>query len=91
MRQIYDFERYTPPVLNEAILREEQKRREKRRQTMLFAFAALLSQAVLLLIGMGLLLVYPALGAVCICYVIISIAGSGAITIIYVEGGLRHE
>ena len=92
MKQIYDFERYMPPAINENMLREELKRREKRRQTLLLALAAILLQAVLVLVGIRLFAVSPVLGAACLCYVIVSAVGSGVITIIFAQkGGLRHE
>lgn len=87
MKQIYDFERYAPPALNENMLREEQQRRNVRRQTILLALAAVLSQAVMVLIGIGMLAASPVLGAACFCYVAVSVAGSGVIAIIYAQEG----
>ncbi len=90
MRQIYDFERYMPPALNENMLREEQRRRNVRGEMIMLALAAVLSQVVMALIGIGLFAVSPIFGAACFGYVAVSIAGSGVITIIYAqEGNMR--
>ena len=46
MKQIYNFEQYTPPVLNENMLREELEQRRLRWQTALLALAGILLQVV---------------------------------------------
>ena len=55
MRQIYDFEREIPPALNEKMLREELRRRGRRREVALLAMASVLLQLTLLMAGVWLL------------------------------------
>lgn len=96
MRQIYDFEREIPPALNEKMLREELRRRGRRREVALLAMASVLLQLTLLMAGVWLLASAPALSLVCFGYAAVSVSGSGAIAIIYTQkvtegkGGLRH-
>ena len=76
MKQICEFERFDPPVLTEKMLRRELERRERRRQTVL----------------LGLLCwdAAPILSVGCVCFAVVSAAGSGAITIVYTQkGGVR--
>lgn len=51
MKQIYNFENYAPPALNEKTLRREIERRKLRRQMFLLALAAILSQAAIFLMA----------------------------------------
>ena len=46
MKQTFDFEQFTPPVLNENILRRELEKRTERRRTVLLAVAGALFEAV---------------------------------------------
>ena len=46
MKQTFDFEQFTPPVLNERILRRELEKRAERRRTVLLAVAIELDGAV---------------------------------------------
>lgn len=90
MRQSYDFERFDPPVLNEKMLRRELERREQRRQTILLAAAGALLEALFVLLGLLCWDAAPVLSAGCVCFAVVSAAGSGAITIVYTQkGGVR--
>lgn len=90
MKQIYDFERGTPPVLSEESLREELNKREKKKQVTLFAIAGFLFQVALLFFGYLAFNAYPIITAICIAYVVISIAVSLAITVIHTQkGGIK--
>ena len=51
MKQIYNFEQHTPPVLNENMLRMEIERRKLHWQTALLFIAGLLLQIVVVLFG----------------------------------------
>ena len=89
MRQIYDFEQHTPPVLNENILQNRLEQRKLRLQMTLIAFAGVLVQAVLVMLGFFTFDEYPFLSAICISYVIISTTGGGVLAIVYTrKGGL---
>ena len=52
MKQTFDFEQFTPPVLNENILRRELEKRTERRRTVLLAVAGALFEAVFILLGL---------------------------------------
>ena len=89
MKQIYDFEKHNPPVLNESLLRNKMEQRKLRLQTALIAFASMLVQAVLVMLGFFTFEEYPFLSAICIVYVILSTTGGGVLAIVYTrKGGL---
>ena len=76
MKQTFDFEQFTPPILNERILR-----------TVLLAVAGALFQAVFILLGLLCWNTAPMLTLTCIGFAIVSTVGSGVITIIYAQRG----
>ena len=89
MNQIYNFEQYKPPVLNENMLRAELERRRLRWQTALIAVAGILFQVLLILVGFVTKNEYPIITVVCLIYVVISITGSSVLAIVYTrKGGL---
>ena len=89
MNQIYNFEQYKPPVLNENMLRAELERRRLRWQTALIAVAGILIQVLLILVGFVTKNEYPIITVVCLLYVVISITGSSVLAIVYTrKGGL---
>lgn len=83
MRQIYDFEQYVPPVLNEAMLRHELERRQLRRQIILLALAVVLLQAATVLFGVLVREFQPVVSTFCFGYTAISAAGSVVIAVVY--------
>lgn len=83
MRQIYDFEQYVPPVLNEAMLQHELERRQLRRQIILLALAVVLSQTATVLSGVLVRELLPVVSTVCFGYTAISAAGSVVIVVVY--------
>lgn len=82
MKQIYNFEFQTPPVLNESMLRAELEKRKLRRQTALIAICGILSMFLLLVLALLLAEVEPVLSGICIAYVIVSLTGSAVLTIL---------
>ena len=89
VNQIYNFEQYKPPVLNENMLRAELERRRLRWQTALIAVAGILIQVLLILVGFVTKNEYPIITVVCLIYVVISITGSSVLAIVYTrKGGL---
>ena len=83
MRQIYDFEQYVPPVLNEAMLQHELERRQLKRQIILLALAVVLSQTAPVLVG-GMVRGFQAiLSTFCFGYTAVSAAGSVVIAVVY--------
>ena len=87
MKPSCDFERFDPPVLNEKMLRRELERRKSRRQTILLAVAGALFQVLFVLCGFLCAETAPLLALSCICFAIVSVAGSGAIAIVYTQKG----
>lgn len=87
MKQIYDFERYNPPALNENMLRAEAERRKRHRQTALLAVAGLLLQAAVVLLGYSAIDWYPWLSAACFTHVIVSTTGCGVVAVVYSRKG----
>lgn len=83
MRQIYDFEQYVPPVLNEAMLQHELERRQLKRQIILLALAVILSQTATVLVGVMLREFQPILSTFCFGYTAVSAAGSVVIAVVY--------
>ena len=87
MKQTFDFEQFDPPILNENILRRELEKRAERRRTILLTIAGTLFQAVFVLLGLLYWSTAPALALACIGFAIVSMVGSGVITIIYAQRG----
>lgn len=89
MNQIYNFEQYKPPVLNENMLRAQLERRRLRWQTTLIAVAGIFIHILLILLGFITMNEYPIITVVCLIYVVISITGSSVLAIVYTrKGGL---
>ena len=59
MKQIYDFEQRTPPVLNEQMLRAELERRKLRIQTAVAVLAGFLLMIAAVLLGYSAIDWYP--------------------------------
>lgn len=87
MKQIYDFERFTPPILNENMLRRELERRAERRRTVLLVLAGALFQVLFVLFGLLCWETVPALALGSICFAIISVIGNCVIAIVYAQKG----
>ena len=66
MKQVFDFEQFTPPVLNERLLRRELEKRAERWRIVLLAVTGALFQAVFILLGLLCWNTIPALALACI-------------------------
>lgn len=90
MRQIYNFERVQPPVLNESMLRGEMERRTLRLQTLLLTISAILLMVAMLLLGIFAYESYPLIALLCFAYTVISATGGGIMAVIFTgKGGLN--
>lgn len=87
MKQIYNFEKFDPPALNEKMLQAEIEKRKIRKQTALLAMASILFQTIAFIIGMISIYIYPLLAVICLVYVVISATGGGVIAIVYTRKG----
>lgn len=89
MKQIYNFEQYNPPVLNENILRTKQDRRNANVQAAILVIASILFLSVIMIFGLTALEWYPWITVLCFGYVLISVTGGGIIAVICTrKGGL---
>ena len=92
MKQIYDFEQYHPPVLNENMLRAEVERRRLRWQTALIAVAGILMQVLLVALGIFDQYDYPIITVICFVYVVLSTTGGSVLAVVCTrKGGLTYE
>ena len=82
MKQIFRFDQLPPP-LTENMLRAELERRRSRRQTFLLAAAALLMEACLWAAALLVFPLYPALSLLCLLYSAVSIAGGTVLVLIF--------
>ena len=87
MRPTYDFERFNPPALDEKTLRRELEKRAEQRHTVLLAIAGALFELAAVLLAVMAWGWYPPLALMCLCFVMISVAGSGAVAIVYAQKG----
>ncbi len=81
--QIYRFEQFTPPALNEHTLRMELERRQLRRRAMLSALGGLLWLFALALAAVWLRGISPALSTLCGAYVGCAAVGAAVIALIF--------
>ena len=92
MKQIYNFEQYKPPVLNENMLRAELERRRLRWQTALLALAGILLLIVTAMLGFLVLEDYPWITALCLAYILFSATGGSVLAIVVTKkGGVIRE
>ncbi len=87
MKEAFDFESFQPPVLTEAMLRQEQELRQQQWQTALLALGCILSQAVLVVLGYAAMDWYPWLTVSCFGYVILSTTLCGALSVVSTQKG----
>ena len=81
----YDFEKITPPMLTESMLRRKLEEEQARKQALLVTIAGVMTQ-LLLLVSMVLLYEYmPGLALIGMGYVAISLAAGLITAAVYVE------
>ena len=88
MKQIYDFEQFEPPILNQTILEEKIQEKRAARNAILAAVAGFMMQLLILVAGFVIYEKYPILTMLCVGYVIFSIVGGSVISIIYSKKGV---
>ena len=92
MKQIYNFEQYKPPVLNENMLRAELERRALRWQTALIAVAGILLLITAAMLGFLVLEDYPWITVLCLAYVLFSATGGSVLAVVVTKkGGVIRE
>ena len=88
MKQIYDFEQYNPPIINENILNARLEQKRTARNAILTGIAVLVMQLLVLTMGYLLYEKYPLLTLLCVAYVIFSVISGSVISIIYSKKGV---
>lgn len=88
MNQIYDFEQYEPPIINENILNARLEQKKNARNAILTGIAVLLMQVLVLTMGYLLYNKYPLLTLLCVTYVVFSVISGSIISIIYSKKGV---
>ena len=83
MKQTFDCERFTPPLLYENILRRKLEKSAERRHTVLLMVSGALFEVVFILLGLLCWNTAPALTLVGIGLAVASMMGSGVIAIVY--------
>ena len=84
MKQIYDFEQYRPPVLNETMLKNKLKQRTLQRTITWLAFASYLILACIYFAALQLYPIAPLLSLFFLCYLCIAITGNCVIILIFI-------
>lgn len=91
MKQIYDFTQHEPPRVNEAILREQLRRRELQRQTLLLRIAALLSCVCYAVFAFFIIRDSVIAAVVSILMCTITLIGTGVISLVFHRYGMRNQ
>lgn len=89
MKTIYNFEAHTPPTLTETMLQARLEARKKHLQTLLVLLSGVLMQVAIVLLGVLAAPHSSVFALLCLVYVLISTAGGGVITVIFVQKGGR--
>lgn len=87
MKQIYNFNGATPPILNENMLQAKLERRGSRLQIGLLVAALVLTHLIILVFGLVAYAVYPVITLLCLGYDLILTAGSGLAAVVYTKKG----
>lgn len=83
MNQIYHFDSYSPPLLNEAMLRRERERRREQRAVIATAVGGALSLFSLLVLAFFLFPVAPKAAIVLSVYLTVSVMGAGVVALVF--------
>ncbi len=84
MNQIYYFDSYSPPLLNEAMLRRERERRREQRAIAAAATGGALILLCLLTLAFFLFPVAPKAAIVLFVYLTLSVMGAGVVALVFV-------
>lgn len=84
MNQIYHFNSYSPPLLNEAMLRRERERHREQRAIAAAATGGVLILLCLLTLAFFLFPVAPKAAIVLSVYLTLSVMGAGVVALVFV-------
>lgn len=85
MNQIYHFDSYSPPVLNEAMLRRERERRRQQRAVAAAAVGGALTLLCLLAMALLLFPIAPQVSLILSVYLTLSVMGAGAVALVFLK------
>ncbi|MDF2655448.1 MAG: hypothetical protein K0R19_1922 [Bacillota bacterium] len=85
MKQIYDFNRKSPPVITENMIRAEMERLKLQRETALLATGSLLIVLCLFIMAVTLYDSMPLLSIACAVYIYVSAAGGSVIALVLTQ------
>lgn len=85
MNQIYYFDSYYPPVLNEAMLRRERERRRQQRSVAAAAVGGTLILLCLLTLAFLLFPIAPQVSIILSLYLTLSVMGAGAVALVFLK------
>lgn len=85
MNQIYYFDSYSPPLLNEAMLRRERERRREQWAIAAVATGGVLILLCLLTLAFFLFPVAPKAAIVLSVYLTLSVMGAGVVALVFVS------
>lgn len=88
MNQIYNFEQYEPPIVNENMLRARLEKKKAVRNAAIVAVASVMLQMMTLLLGILMYSQYPIITFLCVTYVVVSMVSASVISIVYSKKGV---
>ncbi len=87
MDNIYLFDKFTPPKLNEKILQKKLEARYLKKQIILISLSAILMQTLVIILGIIFLNVFAPISLFCFIYTIFSMTAITIVTIFYTKKG----
>jgi len=91
MKQIYDFTQHEPPRINEDMLREQLRRRELKRQTVLLYIASLMCCVCYAAFAFFIIRDSKAAAVLSILLCTVTLIGSGVISVVFLRHGMRDQ
>lgn len=85
MNQIYHFDSFYPPVLNEAMLRRERERRRQQRSVAAAAVGGTLILLCLLTLALLLFPIAPQVSIILSLYLTLSVMGASAVALVFLK------
>lgn len=88
MNQIYNFEQYEPPIINENMIKARLEKKRVVRNAAIVAAAGVLLQMMTLVLGVLAYSQYPIITFLCVIYVVVSMVSASVISIVYSKKGV---
>lgn len=88
MNQIYNFEQYEPPIINENMIKARLEKKRVVRNAAIVAAAGVLLQMMTLVLGVLAYSQYPVITFLCVTYVVVSMVSASVISIVYSKKGV---